>query len=272
MLKLCKDLSGHWELLLILVERNIKIRYKNSALGFFWTLLGPIFLICIYATFLRLLKVPMDLPSLVTGIIAWQFLSMCMGDSLYAIMGNANLVTKASFPRIILPGAMVLANTVNFLLSMAVLVVYLLIVKASFGLVIFLPLIILTQFALCLGMALIISSMNVFFRDTEHVLSTIMLAWFFLTPVVYEIWYVMPTATEILGPSAPYLFFANPMTGILAAYRWVFLSAGADSWHLVSAKTQGWHLILLSTVISWVVLLIGTIVFKKAEPKFGDAL
>jgi lipopolysaccharide transport system permease protein len=262
MFKMFKDLYSHRELLLILVQRNIKIRYKNSALGFFWTLLGPIFLICIYATFLHLMKIPMDLPSLITGIIVWQFFAMCMGDSLYAVMGNANLVTKASFPRIILPGAMVLANTVNFLLSLAVLVVYLLVVHASFGLIAFLPLIVVTQIALCLGMALVISSMNVFFRDTEHVLSTIMLAWFFLTPVVYNIEYIMPRATELLGPAAYYLFFLNPMTGILTAYRMIFLST----------TIPGLDLLAISFAVCWCIFAIGVMVFQKAQVRFGDEL
>lgn len=257
-----KDVCKHWELLLILVERNIKIRYKNSAIGFFWTLLGPIFLICIYATFLHLMKFDINLPSLVTGIIAWQFLAMCTGDALYAIIGNANLVTKASFPRIILPGAMVLANTLNFLLSMAVLIVYLLVVKVSFGAVVLLPFIVITHFALCMGMALIISSLNVFFRDTEHVMGTIMLAWFFLTPVIYEISYVMPTATKLLGSFADYVFFVNPMTGILSAYRSVFMSA----------PSAGLHLLLISFAVSWMILLVGVTVFQKAQRHFGDEL
>jgi len=153
MFKILKDLYCHRELIFILVQRNIKIRYKNSVLGFLWTLLGPIFLICIYAFFLHLMKFQMPLPSLVTGIITWQFLAMCMGDSLYAIIGNANLVTKASFPRIILPASMVLANTVNFLLSLVVLMIYLLIVHVTFGPLLLLPVIVVTHLALCMGMA-----------------------------------------------------------------------------------------------------------------------
>jgi len=257
MFNLCKDLFKHRELLLILVGRNIKIRYKSSVLGFFWTLLGPILLIVIYATFLHLIKFNIELPVLVTGIIAWQFLAMCMGDSLHAIMGNANLVTKAFFPRIILPGAMVLANAMNFLLSLVVLVIYLIIVGANFGNLVLLPFVILTQFALCLGMSLVISTLNVFFRDTEHLLSTIMLAWFFLTPVVYP----EKLVTDTFGPTIQCLFFANPMTGILAAYRSAFLSS-AVSWQLIS----------LSGSVAWCICIIGLIVFQKAQARFGDEL
>ena len=86
-----------------------------------------------FCLFLSVMKFEIDLPSLVTGILVWQFLAMCLGDSLHAILGNANLVTKASFPRVVLPLSTVLANAVNFLLSMVVLLVYLLAVRADIG-------------------------------------------------------------------------------------------------------------------------------------------
>lgn len=172
-----RDIWGRRELLLILVSRNLKIRYKNSTLGFFWSLLGPLFLIVIYWVFLDILKVPIAITSLVTGILVWQFLGTCVGDSLYAILGNANLVTKTAFPRVVLPIATVVANLVSFLLSLIVLVVFLVIVHAPFGSVYLLPFIIATQFALCLGVSLILSSLNVFFRDVEHIINVVLLAW-----------------------------------------------------------------------------------------------
>jgi lipopolysaccharide transport system permease protein len=246
------------DLLVLMVSRNLKIRYKNSTLGFFWSLLGPLFLIGIYTIFLRVMRFPIDLPALVTGILVWQFLALCLGDSLHAVVGNANLVTKAKFPRLILPLSMVLANLVNFLFSSLVLVAYLVAVRAHFGPLYWLPLIVLSQFALCLGMAMIFSAANVFFRDTEHILSIVMLAWFFLTPVIY-------TVTEVTGSFPPfvhYLFFANPMTGILSAYRTALLSAKA----MPPAMTA------LSFAVAWCVLWIGVVVFQRSEPRFGDEL
>ena len=260
MINLFKDIWRKRELILILVERNLKIRYKNSALGFFWTLLGPLFLILIYSIFLSVLRFPMDLPILVTGIIAWQFLAMCLGDSLYAIVGNANLVTKSAFPRIILPLAMVKSNLVNFLLSFIVVIGYLLIKGVDFGALYLLPLIIITQFALCLGVALIFSAANVFFRDTEHIMSVVMLAWFFMTPVIYPIGLVMD------NPSMPWwasvAYFLNPMTGIVSAYRMAFLSA----------PNPGTEFLMLSFTVAIIFLLVGIFVFQKSEKLFGDEL
>jgi lipopolysaccharide transport system permease protein len=261
MFTMIKDICRNKELLLILAERNIKIRYKNSALGFFWTLLGPLFLILIYAFFLRVMRFPMSLPILVTGIIVWQYLAMCLNDSLNSIVGNANLVTKAAFPRIILPVSMVTSNLLNLLLSGLVLFAYLLIAKAHIGFLPWLPLIIISQFALCLGVALIISCSNVFFKDTEHILSVIMLAWFFLTPVIYPM-------SLVIGPKStlPYwihvLFFFNPMTGIVTAYRMV----------LLSAPNPGTNLMALSFGVAWLIPVIGIGLFQACQDKFGDEL
>ena len=257
---LFKDILDRRELVELLVVRNLKIRYKNSALGFLWSLLSPLFLILIYALFLRVMRFSWDLRMLVTGIIAWQSVALCLGDSLHAVVGSANLVTKTAFPRIVLPLSTVCANLVNFLLSFVVLVVYLAIAGAPFSDAWLLPLIVLTQFALCMGVALIFSCANVFFRDTEHVVSIVMLAWFFMTPVIYPV-------DLILGhPSFPAwwqtLYFVNPMSGIVTAYRMA----------LVGAENPGTILLCLSLVAAWLILVVGVTIFQSQEWRFGDEL
>ena len=252
---------GYRELLYVLVGRNLKIRYKGSFLGFFWSLLVPLFMILIYAFFLRVMRFPIDLPLLVTGIIVWQFLAMCLGDSLAAILGNANLVTKAAFPRILLPGSMVIANLVNFLLAGVVLAGYLLVVRADFGAVYLLPLLILTQFALCMGVASLLATANVFFRDTEHILSMVMLAWFFMSPIIYPM-------DLITGPEsglpmwAQHAYFANPMAGIISGYHML----------LLSLPSPGMLRMLLSLAVAWLLFFIGIGVFQRFEGRFGDEL
>jgi len=247
------------ELLWILVARNLKIRYKGSALGFFWSLLGPLCLIVIYAVFLRLIRFSIPRPVLVTGILVWQFLATCLGDALYAVVGNANLVTKAAFPRIMLPMAMVAANLVNFLLSCVVLGVYLAVAGADWGAVYWFPAILLTQTALCFGVSLVLSAANVFFRDTQHILSVVMLAWFFMTPVIYPVSLVRAQQFPSWVETA---FFANPMTGILSAYRTVLLSAEAAPAGLMA----------LSFAVAWLALAAGLWIFQRVQPAFGDEL
>ncbi len=258
---LVRDIYARRELLLILISRNLKIRYKNSTLGFFWSLLSPLFLILIYAVFLRVMRFNIDLPVLVTGIIVWQFHAMCLGDALHAVLGNANLVTKTAFPRVILPLSMVGANLVNFLLSFCVLCIYLLAVGADCGPLLLLPVAVVTQFALCLGVGLIISAANVFFRDTEHVLSVIMLAWFFLTPIIYPSSLVMGHDAG-LPAWTRYAFFANPMTGLVTTYRIALLSVD------VPPLTY----LCLSFGVAWLICILGLVVFQRAQPRFGDEL
>jgi ABC-2 type transport system permease protein len=261
---LLSDLKHHQDLLWILVMRNIKIRYKNSALGFLWTLLSPIFLIVIYTVFLSIMRFSMPLSVLVIGIMTWHFLSMCMGDSLYAVLGNANMVKKSAFPRIVLPLSMVLANLVNFLLFLLVVCVYLLILHRVTGLalpgltLIALPLVVVTQFALCLGVSLIFSSLNVYFRDIEHIQGIILMAWFFLTPVIYPVSLV----TDRFGPILQTLFYANPMTGLVSAYRAILLNLPFPSAGLLA----------LSALSAWIILLVGLRLFDKLQVRFADVL
>ncbi len=255
------------ELLGMLVARSLKIRYKNSSLGFFWSLLTPAFFIAIYALFAGILGIKGRmlgaggtgfLPFLVTGIVVWQFTATCFSDALHAIAGNANLIKKASFPRLLLPLSMVLANACNFLLTLVVLLLYLLFARAVFGPAWLLPAAMLAQALLCLGLGLLISAANVFFRDTEHIVGVASLAWFFMTPVFY------PTAMQIdfLKGAPAWLVYLNPMTGILEVYRLAFLN-------LQPALSAGFA---VSCAMSLLVLAAGGAIFAAAQGRFGDVL
>lgn len=263
MFTLLRDIHRHRELLLLLVSRNLKIRYKNSALGFFWTLLGPLLMILIYATFASILRFndgnPNYLQFLITGIIGWQFLVMCLGDSINTIVGNGNLVKRTVFPRAILPLAMVSANLVNFLLTSVVLVIYLVLSGCSLGNVTLLPLVMITQCALCLGMALIISSANVFLRDTEHILNVVILAWFFLSPIFYT---MERQLAFMPSDQLRWLPFLNPMSGLLCAYRSIYMS---DTSVQIPAMA-------VSFGVCWIILLTGVLVFQKLQVGFADEL
>ncbi len=249
------------ELVGLLAIRTLKIRYKNATLGFVWSLLGPLFLIVIYSVFLGILKVPIDLHILVVGIFAWHYLATCSGDSLHAVMGNANLVRKTAFPRLILPLSMVLANTVNFLLSGMVLFGFLALRGVGFGWgLAWLPAILLTHLAFCFGISCFISAVNVFFRDTEHLLSVVLMAWFFLTPVIYPVSLI--TDEMSLPPFLLYVYFANPMTGIISAYRSALLG-----YPFPFLKTA-----MLSFAIAWAALPLGIVFFQRMQIRFADEL
>jgi lipopolysaccharide transport system permease protein len=250
------------ELLWMLVVRNLKIRYKNSALGFFWSLLSPLMMIVVYAIFARILRFsagnPQYLQFLVAGLIVWQFLLLCLNDSLHAVAGNANLIKKTAFPRIILPLSTVAANLVNFLLTFVVLVAFLLLSPVRFGGIGMLPLAVLSHCALCLGAALLLATANVFFRDTQHVLQIVTLAWFFLTPIFYS----LDMQMAAVPPALHWALFLNPMTGLICLYRAA----------LMSEPLPEAGRLALSLAVCWGLMLAGVSVFRRYEKRFGDEL
>ena len=262
MIALFKNVYERRELLWILVARNLKIRYKSSALGFFWTLLSPLFMILIYATFASILKwndgKPNYLQFLIVGLVVWQFLMMCLGDSLSTITGSANLVKKTAFPRVLLPLAVTLANLINFLLTSSVLVMYLLVMRMSFSNLGWLPVVLASHFALCLGMGLIVSATNVYFKDTEHILGVATLAWFFLSPIFYSINLQLDKLPDALDWAA----FLNPMSGIICAYRVC----------LMSDSSPGRGMMAISFVMAWLVLAFGLVLFQNLQRRFAEEL
>lgn len=266
MVEVLREVWQRRELLWILVVRNLKLRYKHSALGFFWSLLSPLLLILIYAVFAAILRFnqgrPCYLQFLVIGIVVWQFLSMCLNDALYAVMGNVNLVKKTAFPRIILPLAMVVANLLNFLLTWIVLFGYLIFSGMPFGHLWVLPVILLAQTVLCLGLALFLSSVNVFFRDTEHILGIGSLAWFFLTPIFYPV----QMQLEFLPDKWQWLAFLNPMSGIVWGYRRVIMVE-----KMPDTLVPLWYP-AVSGAVCLIVLVIGFGLFQKLQVRFGDEL
>lgn len=244
------------DLVRYLMIRNIKIRYKNSSLGFFWTLLNPLLMMLIYFVFIRLLRFSVDLPFLITGVICWHFTNLCLNDSIGTVAGNTNLIKKVYFPRVILPVSMVLANAVNAILSFVVLFAFLLIFKIGFTAnLLLLPAVFLVHLLFCLGCSLVLSALSVYFDDTKHILSAVLQAWFFLSPVIYP-------STMVPDRFIPF-FIANPMTGILSMYRQCFLNTHWD-WTLPAFA--------ISTGFAVLATVLGMIFFEKYQRYFADEL
>lgn len=255
------------ELLATLVDRNLKIRYKGSALGFLWSLLTPGFFILIYAVFAKILRFdngnPNYLQFLVAGIIIWQFTASCLNDALFSIVGNSNLVKKVFFPRILLPLSTALANAVNFLLTFVVLVAYLVLSGAwdahAIG---WLVPALLLQMLLCTGLCCLCGVSNVFFRDTQHIVSIILQAWFFLSPVFYDVQMQLGIIAKWGLP--PWIVYLNPMTGILSAYRAALMGQ--------PIVPGGFLPMALSGMVCVIVFLLGLLAMRSGDKRFGDVL
>jgi len=250
------------ELLGTLIARNLKIRYQGSTLGFLWTLLNPLFMVLIYWVFIRFMKFPMDPLSLFAGVLAWQFLTMCCGDAINAVAGHPNLVKKVYFPRIILPLSTVFANLVNFALSLLILFIFAMAAGRLAGghLLAALPAVIILQLIFCMGLALIVSCASVYFRDTEHIVQVLLMAWFFMSPVVYSFEFLEG------GGALPgwllWVYACNPMVGIITAYREAILGG----------PVPGWIAAVAAILLPFIVLFTGLSVFTRHAPDFADEL
>jgi ABC-type polysaccharide/polyol phosphate export permease len=261
-MSLFSDVIGKREMLATLVARNLKIRYQGSALGFAWTLLNPLFMMLVYWIFIKFLKFAMPLPDLLTGVLAWQFLTMCCNDSISAVAGHPNLVKKIYFPRVILPLSTVLANLVNYLLSLLVLFAFAFLAgKLAWGpSLALLPIAVALEFVFCLGLALLVSCSSVYFRDTEHIVGVLLMAWFFMSPVIYSLDFI--AANIHVPPWLLRLYVLNPMAGLITLYRAIIVGGPYPSVIALAA----------AVVVPVVALAAGVSVFGRYEPDFADEL
>lgn len=262
-----RTISERRELVANLVARELKSKYKGSVLGFLWSILTPLFMAVIYVVFLRLLAgrgVPVE--SIIIGVFAWQFTALCVTGGMSCVSGNSNLVKKVYFPRVILPLSNTLANLVNFLLSLAVQFAILLILLGIRGAtlspwVAALPALIVYHALFNLALAFLMASANVYFRDTQHLVGVLLSAWFFMSPVMYDLSFVERAAP--VSPLLADLYMLNPMAVIITGYRAVTMPGFAFPWTPYS---------IAGIVLPIVLLGVAYVVFQRSEKNFADML
>lgn len=218
MLATIKEIYQYREMLKNLVSKDLRTRYKGSILGFFWTFLNPLLMLTVY-TILFSTIMRMGIKNygmfLFVALLPWMFFANSVQGSTMAVVSNGGLVKKIYFPVEVLPLSVVLGNLVNYFFSLLIMIPSLYFFKIQLTwVVVYFPLIVLVQFLLTLALSLLFSSLNVYFRDLEHVLGIFMMAWFYLTPVIYPVSLV---PKQYLG-----LFYLNPLTPIILAYRDIF--------------------------------------------------
>lgn len=221
-----RELWAYRELIYSLTVREVKVRYKNSVLGFMWSLLNPLGMMAVFTLVFTVMMPSYQVPKfpifVLCGLLPWNYFAAGVTASIHSIVSNANLVRKVYFPREVLPIVSVLSNLVNFLLALAVLFGALLLFKVRLSpWVWLLPVVIFIQTCFTLGVAFFLSALNVFYRDTMMIMEVVMLAWFFLTPVFYPI-EVLPRSYEFLGISLNVhrlMYYVNPMASLISGYR-----------------------------------------------------
>jgi ABC-2 type transport system permease protein len=271
-----------FELLAELVRKDLKVKYKNSALGFVWSLANPLLYLAVFTlVFSVFLKngVPWFAVLFMAGLLVWNFFNLATLSATGAVVGNANLVRKVRFPRIVLPLASVGFAGVHFVLQMLVFLVFLVpFYPEAFGPQLWLAVPALAvALAFTVAMSLLASALNVRYRDVEHLLEIALLAWFWLTPIVYRVALVQEQFSK-----APWLFkvyMANPMTAVVVAmqraiYRFPVVTADGKPLRILPEDGYAFYLRWLgvAAVISVVLLGIGLWTFRRLQADFAEEL
>jgi ABC-type polysaccharide/polyol phosphate export permease len=262
-----RELWQYRELIRNLVARDLKVRYRNSMLGIIWSWANPLLMMLVFTLVFNFLFTRSDLPHyhvfLLCALLPWQFFAQAVTEATNSIVGNAHLIKKVYFPREVLPISIVLSNLVNFVIALPVFFGLAVVSGATITpWALLLPIPVLVQVMFSLGICMILATLNVFYRDTRIILSVVIQAWFFLTPVFYPITQIGREKT-ILGVTFDaqlWLRRLNPMASVVASYRDL----------LYRGTYTGLDFLLRTAVTSLMVLAIGYVIFLRYSPRFGE--
>lgn len=254
-----KTLWQYRELLLNLTIREIKARYKQSILGYFWVILNPFFQMLVMAfVFSKILRFKLDynIPYtlfLYSGILPWSLFVNSVSSSMGSLISNASLIRKIYFPREIFLLATTFAKIVDFFLASSIFFLFMVIYKVSFSsLLPFFIFIFFIQIIFSLGISFFLAPFNLFYRDVKYLMNLVFQLWFYLTPVIYPV-EAMPKKMRII-------FQLNPMSVLINAYRRSFFGGG----------TLNFSSLTLALLLSSTLFLAGYYFFKKTERMFAD--
>ncbi len=268
-----REIMRYRYLLRNLVVRNLKARYKNSALGIVWSLLNPLLMMVVFTLLFTFRGTDIrQFPVFVlVGLIPWTFFTSSLVSGTTSVMGSASLVKKVYFPRELLPTSTLLSNLVNFAIAFLVLVVllYLFVIVLSVY-ALWVPAILLTQLIFTLGLVLLLSALTVFYKDVLMILDVVLLAWFFMTPIFYSL-DEFGTSVTMMGITfnpAQVMRWINPMASIIDGYRTVLWGTTTSTGPVSMDPTY----LLRTLATSIVILIVGYAAFLRLEPAFGEKL
>ncbi len=248
------------ELFLFLVWRDVKIRYKQTALGATWAIIQPFFTMIIFTMFFgRLAKLPSDgIPYPVfyySALVPWTYFANSVTLSGNSLIGNANLIRKVYFPRVALPAASALGGILDFTIAFAVLLVMMLYydIPLSFGLLLW-PVLLLPTILLAIGVGMFLSALNVKYRDIKYAIPFLIQSLLFVTPIIYP--------RSMVPENLQYLLYLNPLSGLIEAFRTSMLPAREVEWGAVG----------ISTLITLVLFSAAALFFHKTQREFADII
>ena len=254
-----KDLWAYRELLFFLTWRDVKVRYKQTALGAAWAILQPLFMMIIFTIFFGRLAavesagIPYPLFAL-AGLVPWTFFANAITASGNSLVGSANLITKVYFPRLIVPAAAMLAGLVDFVLAFLLLCLMMIYYRVSLTLhVLFLPVLVLLTALFGLGVGTWMSALNVKYRDVRFALPFLIQLWLFVSSVI------LPSSS--LPQKWRWVLLFNPMSGIIEGYRSALFGLPFD-----------WPALGIASLLTVLVLVYAIYSFSRVERSFADII
>lgn len=253
------ELWEYRELFFFLIWRDIKVRYKQTALGAAWAIIQPVMTMIVFSFFFgRLARIPSDgIPYPIftyTALLPWQLFSLSLVQASNSLVNSSNLIRKVYFPRLIVPVASVLAGLVDFAIAFTVLLAMMVYYAVVPGLsLLLLPFMIALAICAATGVSLWLAALNVRYRDVRHIVPFLTQFWMYATPVVYS--------SSLLAEPWRTLYGLNPMAGVIEGFRWVLLGT-----------TPSGGMILVSAVVSVFLLVSGAFYFRRLEQSFADII
>jgi lipopolysaccharide transport system permease protein len=252
-----RELWEYRELLYFLTWRDVKVRYKQTALGATWAIIQPFMTMVAFSLFFgQLARIPSDgLPYPIfsyTALLPWGFFANAVGQASNSLVGSSNLVSKVYFPRLVIPLSSVLSGVVDFAIAFVVLLgmmAYFRIVPTAA--VILLPVFLLLALCAALGIGLWLSALNVQYRDVRYVVPFLTQFWLFITPVAYP--------SSLLSEPWRTVYAINPMVGVVEGFRWALLETAPPG-----------PMIIVSSLASVLLLVSGAFYFRRMEKTYAD--
>ena len=259
MIETIKEIWAYRSMIRSLVHKDLRGRYQASVLGFLWTFIVPLCQLLVYTVVFSVIlrsTVEKFYLYLFVALIPWNFFSSCLTGGSSCIIQQQSLVNKIYFPREVIPVAYVTSSFVNMLYCEIVVFAVALFSGVQFNVLglLCLPLVMAIEYILALGITMIMSAVNVYFRDLEHILGIVSMAWMFMTPIMYDV-SIVP---ENLLP----VFHINPMTNVVIAYRDIMYSGGVP--HL---ETLG-----IAAGMGLLFLILGFLIFGRLKRRFSEVM
>lgn len=253
-----RKIAHFFDLLRVLVDRDMKLLYKRSALGIAWTLINPLLQLAVFSFVFRSV-IPINIPQFssfaFSGLLIWTWSQTALFQATGLITSNKALIRQPNFPTAILPVVTTMTGLIHFLLALPVLIIFLAVDGVQPSSVLFvLPLLMVIQFVLTVGLAYPLAALNVTFRDTQHTLGVLLQMLFYLTPIFYDL-------NSVPKEFQPF-YQLNPMVPLIEAYRAILLKGTQPDWQV---------LLIVSLVVA-VILPIGLAIFRRQSNTFVEEL